>query len=471
MPANSIRRCHDGDRAPAPQDGSANRYTHAIPTPGQARDVPKVRAEMPLMIAAPHATSAPLGAINAHPTANSPHRLSAPWAKDAVKQWCSAVYAELDTRLATNARRRTVAVMIDDLADLAHIYPPVYDVVEQVCLDGPSVGMHMITSATAAATMRQDWALCGLHSGYRLVGRCNMADSRQLLAGHEVSAPTTAAQPTLHPAAAAEAARPGTRRDRAPAAGSQRPQRCPEEERMLMTTFTPLAEPELPAAALIIGIGNDSRHAVTRSMAIDVIGSGRIRDAVPWALCGERVGLVPGWGAYQRGSEYLSRGDICPTCRWIVATQRDEVAAEIADLAPAADSIPALTRTLGDPLVGVRLLEAIADDENLYAPDGFRRSHRADLLALASQHLPEVLVCESCVDGDLSAHQPDQCPAEMVACMGCTATSGPWAGEWIGQVLEECTVPAPCSVLRALCQHYNIAVPDNVAAHMPPKQG
>ncbi len=240
---------------------------------------------------------------------------------------------------------------------------------------------------------------------------------------------------------------------------------------MLMTTFTPLAEPELPAAALIIGIGNDSRHAVTRSMAIDVIGSGRIRDAVPWALCGERVGLAPGWGAYQRGSEYLSRGDICPTCRWIVATQRDEVAAEIADLAPAADSIPALTRTLGDPLVGVRLLEAIADDENLYAPDGFRRSHRADLLALASQHLPEVLVCESCVDGDHSDHQPDQCPAEMVACMGCTATSGPWAGEWTGQVLEECTVPAPCSVLRALCQHYNIAVPDNVAAHRPPKQG
>lgn len=158
----------------------------------------QLRGEMSLMIAAPHATSAPLGAINAHPTINSLHRLSAPWAKDAVKQWCSAVYAELDTRLATNVRRRTVAVMIDDLADLAHIYPPVYDVVEQVCLDGPSVGMHMITSATTAATMRQDWALCGLHRGYRLVGRCNMADSRQLLAGHEVSAPTTAAQPTMH---------------------------------------------------------------------------------------------------------------------------------------------------------------------------------------------------------------------------------------------------------------------------------
>lgn len=43
--------------------------------------------------------------------------------------------------------------------------------------------------------------------------------------------------------------------------------------------------------------------------------------------------------------------------------------------------------------------------------------------------------------------------------MTCTATSGPWAGEWEDHTLDECLVEAPCSVLRALCDHYKIALP------------
>ena len=39
-------------------------------------------------------------------------------------------------------------------------------------------------------------------------------------------------------------------------------------------------------------------------------------------------------------------------------------------------------------------------------------------------------------------------------------TAGPYAGEWEGAMLQECVVQAPCSVLRALRDYYEIKLPD-----------
>lgn len=204
----------------------------------------------------------------------------------------------------------------------------------------------------------------------------------------------------------------------------------------------------MPDAELVFGINRTGRHAVERTMALSVIGAGLIRDAAPPAVCGQIVQLAPKWGAYQRDSLYLNQDSRvnCQTCAWIVAAARDDIAAEITGVAPDADSLPALREALGDPLTGVRLLEAIAADEDLGQPTGrLRRSQRSDLLALAAQHQPEILVCEECADGFGDIHDGQRCPAHTVACLGCTATAGPWAGEWEHHVLEQCIVAAPCS--------------------------
>lgn len=232
--------------------------------------------------------------------------------------------------------------------------------------------------------------------------------------------------------------------------------------------MTALSVPDiypLPDAELVFGVSESSgRHAVTHDMAATVVEHSSIREAAPWALCGERVGLATKWGSYQSDSPYLAQGRTCWSCAWIVAAERGEVEATIAAAAPGANEIAALTSALGDPLAGVRLLEAIAADDDLPRPwrDGFyRRSQRTDLLALASRHQPSVLVCEECAEAfgeSDGAHEGGRCAGEVVACMGCSPTAGPWAGEWEGTVLHQCMVAAPCSVVRTLCGYYGIPV-------------
>ncbi|WP_131819984.1 hypothetical protein [Mycobacteroides abscessus] len=125
----------------------------------------------------------------------------------------------------------------------------------------------------------------------------------------------------------------------------------------------------------------------------------------------------------------------------------------------------AVSAALGDIEVGERLLQAILDDPDISGSldllvGRFKRSHRTDLLALAAQHLPGVLVCEECSEGmGSSAHEGQRCPAESAVCLTCTPHAGPYAGEWEGTTLQECIVDTPCSVLRALCDNYEIALP------------
>lgn len=75
----------------------------------------------------------------------------------------------------------------------------------------------------------------------------------------------------------------------------------------------------LPDAELVFGLSGDACHAVTHTTAVAAIGQGLIFDAAAVALCGELCGLASAWGAYERGSRYLSRSDVCQRCVWIVA--------------------------------------------------------------------------------------------------------------------------------------------------------
>lgn len=218
----------------------------------------------------------------------------------------------------------------------------------------------------------------------------------------------------------------------------------------------------LPDAELVFGLGSGSCHAVTHEAAVESIGGGAICDATAVSLCGELVGLAAGWGAYERNSRYLKRSDICHRCVWIAAAARGELAAQIAYARAEERHERAVVTALGDSAVGERLLRAIVADPDIAGSlaGRFSRSHCTDLLALAAQHLPGVLVCDECGDDFDDAHQGRACPIEAAGCLTCSPTAGPYAGEWEGAMLQECVVQAPCSVLRALCDYYEIKLPD-----------
>ncbi|OHU47323.1 hypothetical protein BKG82_27105 [Mycobacteroides chelonae] len=217
----------------------------------------------------------------------------------------------------------------------------------------------------------------------------------------------------------------------------------------------------LPDAELVFGLGSNLCHAVARAAAVDAIGEGVICDARAISVCGELVGLAAGWGAYERGSRYLNRADVCHRCVWIVAAARAELAAQIADARVEERHERVVATALGDSTVGERLLQAIVDDPDIAGSlvGKLSRSHRTDLLALAAQHLPGVFVCDECGDGLDNSHEGESCPVETAGCLACSPTAGPYAGEWEGQMLQECVVQAPCSVMRALCDYYEINLP------------
>ncbi|WP_293003375.1 hypothetical protein [Mycobacterium sp.] len=213
----------------------------------------------------------------------------------------------------------------------------------------------------------------------------------------------------------------------------------------------------LPDSELVFGLCADRRHAVTREMALRAADVGSLRDTATGAVCGQIVHVAPKWGPYEPDSKYVQRGHVCESCAWVVAAARDELPAKIASVAPSEHNRDLVAAAVGDPLLGVRLLEAIAADDELGrpSPNWYHRSHRTDLLAYAAQHLPQVVICEECLDCG-SDERYEACGCAAALCTTCTLSSGPWAGEWEGYTLQECLVAAPCSVLRALCTHYEI---------------
>jgi len=219
----------------------------------------------------------------------------------------------------------------------------------------------------------------------------------------------------------------------------------------------------LPDSPLVFGLNSGGRHAVDRAVAVAVIGAGLIQDARPRSMCGERVAIAARWGAYERSSLFLNQGKglNCAWCGWIVAGATNDFAAQIATERPKPEALALFAEVLGDPLAGVRVLEAIAYDQDaeLVDRDDFPgRSPRIDLLAIAAAHQPVVTMCEDCAESSSWMHEDGPCPCVSVGCMGCTAKTGSWAGEWEGYTMSQCVVHAPCSVLRAFADYYEIAL-------------
>lgn len=230
-----------------------------------------------------------------------------------------------------------------------------------------------------------------------------------------------------------------------------------------MSTVTDNDPIPLPAGDLVFGITLrvPSRHVVTHDSAQWAIdATGNVTDAAPAALCGRSVRLATKWGAYDPGSVYR-RASFCQECAWIVALHHGTVDTEIASYTVDDVNAAAITAAGGDPGMGPRLLRAIAADTSLAPAGGLGPSHLAQVLTHASRHLPAVALCEECADfGIANAHDgAAQCPHHIVYCLGCTPTAGEWAGEWEGVLLQECIVPAPCSVQTTLAAYYEIHGP------------
>lgn len=203
--------------------------------------------------------------------------------------------------------------------------------------------------------------------------------------------------------------------------------------------------------------GSDWRwHAVdlesVRPLMADAVARGGQRGEVGvFSVCGTRAEIVPRLGQFSYGSRWLSERR-CERCGWVVALNRGTVEAEIElHVGAAADGDTGLLRQI--------FTSVLAD----VAPGRDAESgHRSDLLAHAARHRPTVIVCEECGESPSAAEVHGEgvaaCPQAQLVCGECTFTAGRWAGEREGMSTGECVVPAPCSVLVALAQHYEIPV-------------
>jgi len=225
--------------------------------------------------------------------------------------------------------------------------------------------------------------------------------------------------------------------------------------------------PPLPDAPYVVGSGPDGlRHAVAWTAANTAAQTepNQRHRSVP-TECDATATLITGWGAWTYDNPRLRRDTRCPTCGWAVALARDTTPAELAAIAPDPAELPALTRILDEPLLAVRLCQAILTDPDLATHYGRDHEHVRDLLGRATAHAPTLTAPEECWDNACD-HQPTdhpwdttwQCPYPdaAAACPTCSLRNGSWAGEWEGQYATECTVPAPCSVLTTLAYHYGI---------------
>ena len=205
----------------------------------------------------------------------------------------------------------------------------------------------------------------------------------------------------------------------------------------------------LPDVPYLTGVGRGWH-------AIDLPSMGYLRtgpaDSVAFAVCGELVRVAPRSGAYNRSDVPVSN-DPCHVCAFTVAAAGGESAlqAEINRLRPTSDEIPALSRLMPDPFLAVNICRAIAAE-----PD-WEPGHPASiqLLATVAAHRPVLRLREECADRGCE-HEGGVCPSDGAVCAACSLLAGDWAGEWRGQLREECTIPAPCAVLLALAKYAGV---------------
>lgn len=241
--------------------------------------------------------------------------------------------------------------------------------------------------------------------------------------------------------------------------------------------------PPLVDAAHVVGFDHRGRrHAIEHRDAAAAIsaaaekGHPRCPRAFPVCRAGQ-VTVVPKLGAFDRATNpQLHARQVCPTCAWTIALETGRTDIELRALTPAAADVEPLRRRLTDPRLAVRLAETILAaalkpgyDYDLTHP------HTVALLAAVTAHAPTLLVPEECAESTHGcADRPEDlntenttwhCPDSSVACPACSLRAGSWAGEWEGTFLSECTVAAPCEVLRTLATHF--VAPLNAGGHQP----
>jgi hypothetical protein len=212
----------------------------------------------------------------------------------------------------------------------------------------------------------------------------------------------------------------------------------------MTTTSTPEVAP-LPDVPFHIGLAAGPAHAVEHRYAT----SPRREVAT---VCGTTARVARTWGEFARGNPSLACHELCPHCAWSVALEQGTTGAEIAHLTPDSARLAALGRAMPDPLLAVRILEQLLTADL----DEVDRDPLAYLLAHVTAHRPVPLLDEACVADGCEHTNPGDCygGTPTVACLACSVLTGPWAGEWEGQVVI--TVPAPCAVLPAAAAHYGL---------------
>ncbi|GAA1983026.1 hypothetical protein [Amycolatopsis minnesotensis] len=220
----------------------------------------------------------------------------------------------------------------------------------------------------------------------------------------------------------------------------------------------------LPDADYVVGGGHGAQHAVEFGRAARTLrGEGRW-GYLTSAVCEAVVLPVAKWGPWTYDNPRFT-GVVgqprCPACGWLVALAQDTAAAELALLRPTAADLAVLSRLLpAEPLPAHRICAAILADP-AYDPD---HPHLAQLLGHVTAHTPRVLLPEDCADGgcdhDRADDEAGHCsyPDASLGCAVCSVRAGSWAGEYEGQFASECTVPAPCEVLRTAAAHYDVAI-------------
>jgi hypothetical protein len=245
--------------------------------------------------------------------------------------------------------------------------------------------------------------------------------------------------------------------------------------------MTTIRAPHFDASALADGpflAGRDDRdgtvHAVARQVAIDTTEGGGNRQVLTYGVCRRPCRLAFTIGSFVPGNEWLNRhGQRCADCAWILALERDEIDAQLAALTPEGRDLELTARLLDEPMAARDIARAMLNAAAYRGPgrDGsgdVRPTPLSAQLGHLTRHAPAILLPEGCAE--YTCDHPDapgavgvwaECtyPIIDIACPQCSlvAVDG-YAGEWTGDFHDECTVAAPCGVLRAFGAYYNVTV-------------
>lgn len=236
---------------------------------------------------------------------------------------------------------------------------------------------------------------------------------------------------------------------------------CPGGPQSCACGETAAVSPQLPPGDFFTADGQGEWHAVRRGDAVL---------AVPWqdrhvtrSACGNLAFLEAGLGAYDRDSGPASVRP-CPECAWTAAAESGTLDREVRRLVPAPADQVTLARLIPDPVTAATAAAALTaaltrrpgrvEDED--------DRHLIQVLGTLSRHAPVLLIAGACQEGSCG------CPGDdhdaTAACAGCSLQAGSWAGDYEGEYLAECLVPAPCQPLLLLAAAAPAMAAEAVAA-------